>query len=140
MTVFALMFLLRKRSKYDLFLIVSFSWANEFSLKLSGRIILLQAAPCFNISSASATLPKIKICLVFKEIIDYKMYIDMYMPVLQRVFKDLRSFKDFCPKIHLRFYLQFIFRSQRIFEASKILGWRLWRFFRKILDKKSEKV
>ena len=39
-----------------------------------------------------------------------------------------RSFKDFCPKIHL----QFIFRCRRILEASKILGWRLRRFFGKI--------
>ena len=44
-----------------------------------------------------------------------------WTPVLQRSFKDLRSFEDFCPKIHL----QFIFRCQRIFEASKFLGRRL---------------
>ena len=43
--------------------------------------------------------------------------------VLQRSFKDLRSFEDFCPKIHLR--LWFIFRCRRIFEASKILDRRL---------------
>ena len=42
--------------------------------------------------------------------------------VLQRSFEDLRSFKDFCPKIHLCLYLQFIFRCRRIFKASKILG------------------
>ena len=54
------------------------------------------------------------------------------IPVLQRSFKDLRSFEDFCPKIHLRLHLRFIFRCRRIFEASKILGRRLRRFFGKI--------
>ena len=38
------------------------------------------------------------------------------------------SFEDFCPKI----YLRFIFRCQRIFEASKIFGQRLQRFFGKV--------
>ena len=31
---------------------------------------------------------------------------------------------DFCPRIHLSLHLWFIFRCQRIFEASKILGRR----------------
>ena len=53
-------------------------------------------------------------------------------PVLQRSFEDLRSFEDFCPKIHLRLRLRFIFRCRRIFEASKILSRRLRRFFGKI--------
>ena len=52
--------------------------------------------------------------------------------VLQRSFENLRSFEDFCPKIHLRLHLRFIFRCRRIFEASKILGRRLRRFFGKI--------
>ena len=39
-------------------------------------------------------------------------------------------FEDFWPKIHLR--LRPISKSRRIFEASKILGWRFQRFFRKI--------
>ena len=42
-----------------------------------------------------------------------------------------RSFEDFCMKIHLHLHLWFIFTCQRIFEALKILGRRLRRFFGK---------
>ena len=45
----------------------------------------------------------------------FSQYFNMYSSVLQR------SFEDFCPKIHLCLHLWFIFRSWRIFEASKIL-------------------
>ena len=76
--------------------------------------------------------------------IGYDFYLCPSVPVLQRSFKDLRSFEDFCPKIHLRLHLRFIFRCRRIFEASKILGRRLRRFFGKIYQyfgqKLSEKV
>ena len=41
------------------------------------------------------------------------------------------SFKHFYPKIHVRLHFQIIFRCRRIFEALKMLGQRLQRFFGK---------
>ena len=56
-------------------------------------------------------------------------------PVLQRSFEDLQSFKDSCPKIHLRLHLRFIFRCWRIFEASKIFWENLTIFWTKLSEK-----